>query len=156
MHIIYFWSLPLSYIYIYIGLEFELRALLYHLSHTSNSFCSGCFGDGGLSNDLPWLTSNTILLISASQVARIPGVSLSDQYWVNLYFLVCLFTCIHESRFCIWEKTCPVCPSESGLFYLTWSSLTNWMGLCSSKTSFTKNSRWAGFDLRVIICQTLF
>jgi hypothetical protein len=67
-----------------VGLEFELRALhlakqvLYCLSHTSSPFCSGNFGDGSFGNYLPGLASNQDppdLLIAASQVVRITGVS---------------------------------------------------------------------------------
>jgi hypothetical protein len=49
------------------------KHVLYHLSHTSSPFCSGYFGDGGLENYLLGLAS--ILLISASEVDRIIGVS---------------------------------------------------------------------------------
>jgi hypothetical protein len=49
----------------YGGMEFELRTscllarqVLYHLSHNSSSFCSGYFGDGGLSNYLLRLALN--------------------------------------------------------------------------------------------------
>jgi hypothetical protein len=34
------------------------KQVLWHLSHTSSPFCSGHFGDGGLSNYLPSLPSN--------------------------------------------------------------------------------------------------
>jgi hypothetical protein len=34
------------------------KQALYPFSHTSNPFCSGYFGDGGLINCLPGLTSN--------------------------------------------------------------------------------------------------
>jgi hypothetical protein len=64
-----------------VGLEFELRASsfakqgFYHLSHTSSSFCSGYFGDG-VSELFAWAGLKLrFLLISASQVARITGVS---------------------------------------------------------------------------------
>jgi hypothetical protein len=64
---------------------FELaKQVLFYLSYTSSAFCSGYFGDGGLSNYLPRLPCTWILLILASQV----GVS----YWhlVNyfIYFLL--------------------------------------------------------------------
>jgi hypothetical protein len=58
-------NLTIFYLFIFlVGLEFELRSSrlqcrrLYHLSHTSSPFCSGYFGDGGLSNYLPVLASN--------------------------------------------------------------------------------------------------
>jgi hypothetical protein len=56
------------------GLGFELKALpvakqvLYYLSHISSPFCSGYFGDG------VW-PPPVLFLISASQVARITGMS---------------------------------------------------------------------------------
>jgi hypothetical protein len=34
------------------------KQVLYRLSHTSSPFCSGYFGDGGLSNYLPRVASN--------------------------------------------------------------------------------------------------
>jgi hypothetical protein len=49
--------------------------LLYCLSHTSSPFCSGYFGDGVLRTIcLGWLQT-LILLISASQLARIIDVN---------------------------------------------------------------------------------
>jgi hypothetical protein len=45
------------------------------LSHTSSLCSSGHFGGGGLKNYLPGLLWTIILLISASQVARIIGES---------------------------------------------------------------------------------
>jgi hypothetical protein len=67
---VWFWVL--------VGLRFEFRACkaaLYHLSHTSSPFCSGCFGDGvSRKICLGWLQT-LIFSMSASQVARIPGVS---------------------------------------------------------------------------------
>jgi hypothetical protein len=60
-------------------LEFELRTLhlqvLYHLNHTSSPFCSAYFGDGILKTICPGWLQTIILPISASQVARITGVS---------------------------------------------------------------------------------
>jgi hypothetical protein len=51
------------------------KQLFYHLSHTSSPFVSGYFGDGvSKSICLGW-PKTAILLISASQVARITGVS---------------------------------------------------------------------------------
>jgi hypothetical protein len=35
-----------------------IKQSLYYLSHTSSPFCSGYFGDGGLTNYLPGLVSN--------------------------------------------------------------------------------------------------
>jgi hypothetical protein len=49
-----------------VGLGFELgsvlvvKQVLYCLSHTSSPFCCGYFGDGGLENYLPGLTSNLV------------------------------------------------------------------------------------------------
>jgi hypothetical protein len=65
------------------------KQTLYCLSHTSSAFCSGYFGDEVLwticSN---WLRV-MILLISASKVARITGVS--HQCPANFYLLVWVF-----------------------------------------------------------------
>jgi hypothetical protein len=58
-----------------VGLGFDLRALhlqSYHLSYTSSPFCSGYFGYGVLQTIF---RAGLILLISASQVARITGVN---------------------------------------------------------------------------------
>jgi hypothetical protein len=54
-----------------VGLGLELRSLCLQsgLSHISTPFCSGYFGDGGLTNYLPRLGSN--LLTSASQKAQL-------------------------------------------------------------------------------------
>jgi hypothetical protein len=42
-----------------VGQGFVLtKQVLYCLSHRSSPFCSGCFGDGGLTNYSPGLTSN--------------------------------------------------------------------------------------------------
>jgi hypothetical protein len=54
-------------------------------THTSSSFCSGYFGDGGLVNYLPWLVLNLDLLISASWVARVAGLS----HWCSVPFFSC-------------------------------------------------------------------
>jgi hypothetical protein len=51
-----------------------MLAKLYYLSCTSSPFCSGYVGHS-FSNYLPGLASNCDLPISASQVARIIGVS---------------------------------------------------------------------------------
>jgi hypothetical protein len=54
---------------------FELRVLCHHLGHTSSMLCSDYFEDGVLQTIcLDWLQTS-ILLISASEVARIIGVS---------------------------------------------------------------------------------
>jgi hypothetical protein len=50
-----------------------IKQALYHLSHFSSPFCSGYFGDGVLQT--PRWPQTAILPISASQVARITGVS---------------------------------------------------------------------------------
>jgi hypothetical protein len=77
------------YLFILVGLGFELRASHHCLNHTSSPFCSGYFGDGGLVNYLPGLTSNhdpPLPPISASQVARIIGVS----YWCLAIYMLLL------------------------------------------------------------------
>jgi hypothetical protein len=62
-------------------MDFELRAshfakqVLYHLSHTSNPFCSGYFGGEVLQTICSGWSQTKILLISVSQVARITGMS---------------------------------------------------------------------------------
>jgi hypothetical protein len=57
------------------GFVLSMQAL-YNFSPTSSTICSGYFfGDGNLKNYLPWLVSNHNPPISASQVARITGVS---------------------------------------------------------------------------------
>jgi hypothetical protein len=48
---------------------------LYHLSHTSSPFCSGYFGDRVSQTICLCCLQTVILLISASQVARIIDVS---------------------------------------------------------------------------------
>jgi hypothetical protein len=62
-----------------LGFEFSSSHLqkqaVYHLSHASSPFCSGYFGDVGLTNYFPRLASNSILPISVSQVSRITSVS---------------------------------------------------------------------------------
>jgi hypothetical protein len=60
---------------------FELRVLhlpsrLLAFKPNSSPFYSGCFGDGALWTVCPGWPQATILLISASQVARIIGLSL--------------------------------------------------------------------------------
>jgi hypothetical protein len=61
------------------GLNFEefmlAKQVLYHLSHSSSSFCSGYFGDAVLETICWDWSRTTILLISASHVARIREVS---------------------------------------------------------------------------------
>jgi hypothetical protein len=49
--------------------------MLYHLSHTCSPFCMVIFGDGVLWTIYPGWSQTTILEISASQVARITGMS---------------------------------------------------------------------------------
>jgi hypothetical protein len=51
------------------------------LSHTSNPVCSGYFGD--LMNCLPGWPQTSILLMSASQVARITGIGTGA--WLVLF-----------------------------------------------------------------------
>jgi hypothetical protein len=70
-------------LFVLVGLEFELRAsdlpsrlsTTGLVSHSTRPYGSGYFGDGDLTNYLPRLASNWILLISSSQVARIIGMS---------------------------------------------------------------------------------
>jgi hypothetical protein len=51
------------------------KQVLYHLSHTSRMYCSGYFGDE-VSRTISWGWLSTVIHpISASQVARITGVS---------------------------------------------------------------------------------
>jgi hypothetical protein len=52
------------------------KQALYHSSHISNPFWSGCFGDGGLSN---------YLLDSASQIGKITDVSYGNLAEIFLY-----------------------------------------------------------------------
>jgi hypothetical protein len=80
--------------YFLVGLGFEVsfalaKEVLYCLSHTSSSFCSGYFG-AGISQMicLGWPHA-MILQISASQVARITGVS--HQSLANLKFFMLNF-----------------------------------------------------------------
>jgi hypothetical protein len=53
------------------------KQALYHLNHTSSPFCCGYFGDRVSRNICPGWPQIVILLISASQVARITGMN----YW---------------------------------------------------------------------------
>jgi hypothetical protein len=53
------------------------KQVLYYLSHTSSPFCSSYFGNGGVSWTIcPGWPRTVTLLISASQVAKIVGMSL--------------------------------------------------------------------------------
>jgi hypothetical protein len=51
------------------------KQVLYHFSHTSSPFCSGYFGDGISWNICQCWPQTSILPISASQIARITGMS---------------------------------------------------------------------------------
>jgi hypothetical protein len=51
------------------------KQVLYHLSHTSSPFWSGYFRDGVSLTIFPGWPGTSILPISASQIARITGVS---------------------------------------------------------------------------------
>jgi hypothetical protein len=58
------------------------------LSHTSSPFCSGCFGDGVLRTICSGWPQTAILLIlriSASQVARIIGMS--HKLWLSSHYI---------------------------------------------------------------------
>jgi hypothetical protein len=57
-----------------VGLGFAKQAL-YCLSHTSSPFCCGYFTDGVSGTVCLDLSGTAILLLSASQVVRITGVS---------------------------------------------------------------------------------
>jgi hypothetical protein len=72
----------------------------YCLSHTSIPFCSGYFGDGILQTVcLDWARIS-ILLISASQVARIIGVShLTQLGWHFFHLYLCSLLSISLSMF---------------------------------------------------------
>jgi hypothetical protein len=80
-----------------VGLDFELRTSFLQ-SRCSNTwailpvyFCSGYFGDGLLRTVCPGCPKTTILLISASQVARITGMSHQHPATHLFYFfIVCL------------------------------------------------------------------
>jgi hypothetical protein len=111
-----------------VGLVFELRALCSQRRRFTtwvtppSPFCSGYFWRWGLENYLPRLANNlpVILQISASQVARIVGVSHQcQQQWLlddrNCYFW--LTECEIKSlspkekaiglvEWLVWESTC--------------------------------------------------
>jgi hypothetical protein len=87
--------------------------VLYCLSHTSSPFCSGYFGDGGVSHTicLGWLQT-AILLISASQIARITGLTTNAQLFLFLYppypIQYCGGNAISFSNVHIWLHDSPV------------------------------------------------
>jgi hypothetical protein len=58
-----------------VELGFELKETLFCLKHASSPFCSSYFGDGVLRSIFLGWPGTSILPISASQVARITGVS---------------------------------------------------------------------------------
>jgi hypothetical protein len=60
--------------------------VFYHLSQSSNPFCSGYFGDGILQTVFPDWPQISILLISASQVDGINGVS-HQHLILHLFFI---------------------------------------------------------------------
>jgi hypothetical protein len=66
------------------------------LSHTSSPLCSGYFGDGISQTIYSGWPQTSMLPISASQVAKITGVShwrlTSLFYWWQLY--VCAHACV--------------------------------------------------------------
>jgi hypothetical protein len=61
---------------------------LYCVNHTSSPFCSGCFGDEVSQTICPGWPQTSILPISASQVARITGVS--HRHWFRILYLCIL------------------------------------------------------------------
>jgi hypothetical protein len=65
--------------------------VLYCLSHTFSSFCSVYFGDGISQSICPCWPQTVILLILASQVARITGLSYQclDQIQILPAYLLC-------------------------------------------------------------------
>jgi hypothetical protein len=85
------WNLPVAHIEGFWTQGFVLaKQALCSSSHTSSSFCSGYFGNGmswTICSGWPWAT---ILLISASQVARIIGVSHQCPAAAKFFFF-CLF-----------------------------------------------------------------
>jgi hypothetical protein len=62
------------------------KQVLYCLSHTSSPFCSGYFGDGLLNYLWGW-PQPEILLISASQVTRIIGMSHWQLAYMGITFV---------------------------------------------------------------------
>jgi hypothetical protein len=44
--------------FVLFGPGFELRPSHLQSRHTCSPFCSGCFGDGGVTNGFPWMASN--------------------------------------------------------------------------------------------------
>jgi hypothetical protein len=92
---------------VWLGFGFTLtkQALImqapYHLSHTSSSFCCGYFGDGILQTiSLGW--TQTVILTSASQVARITGVSHQHpaslkilKLKLYMYVYICMYVCMY-------------------------------------------------------------
>jgi hypothetical protein len=61
------------------------KQALYHLSHISSSLLLWLYWRWGLKNYLPRLALTEILLISASQVGRITGVS--HQCWLKFSYV---------------------------------------------------------------------
>jgi hypothetical protein len=68
------------------------KQAVYHWVHTSGPLCCGYFGNGGLSNSLPRLTSNHDPPISVSQVAGITGMSFLCLAIVEVFFSSLLFS----------------------------------------------------------------
>jgi hypothetical protein len=82
------------FVFFWVGLGFEFRIsgfwawvpALYHLNHTSSSFCSDYFGHGMLQTICPHWPWTAILQISVSQVARV--TSMNHQCPANNDFLI--------------------------------------------------------------------
>jgi hypothetical protein len=75
-------------VFVLVGLGFELRLhaqVLYVFSHTASPFCFCYFGDGVSRTIFPSWSQTLILLISASQVAKIKGMS--HQHLFFFFFL---------------------------------------------------------------------
>jgi hypothetical protein len=79
------------------------KQVLYCFSLTSSPFCSGYFGGGVWKTICPGWLRTTILLISASQVARLTGLS----YWclAMVYFLSNLHAWLFTSTVFHWLES---------------------------------------------------
>jgi hypothetical protein len=73
------------------------KLMLYHLSHTYSSFCSGYFGDGVSRTICLGWPQTLILPISASQVAKITCVSPSHQ---ALYCILIFPLALSGCKYC--------------------------------------------------------
>jgi hypothetical protein len=85
------------------------KQTFYSLSHTSSPFCSGYFGDGISWTICPGWLQTMILLISASQVSRIIGMShqcpafylfifyILEEVWSFIFVRQVLYNLTHAS-----------------------------------------------------------